>query len=74
MRPVGRAMLLVALATLLACSGCATAPDNTRCLAGRPSWSHHEGVSVRATKRAAARRWDRECTLVGAISSATAAR
>jgi hypothetical protein len=75
MRPADRAILLVTLvATLIACSGCATAPNNSRCLAGRPSWHYHEGPAIRATKAAAAKRWDRQCTVVGVVGSAAAGR
>jgi hypothetical protein len=65
--------LLVPLVVLLACSGCATAPA-APCPAGRPAWSHNDDQPARAKKTADAERWDRRCTLVGVISSATSAR
>lgn len=59
--------------TMLACSGCSTAPD-TRCLSGRPTWSHNDDLPVRTKKTTDAKRWDRHCTLVGVISTAAAGR
>jgi hypothetical protein len=57
----------------LACSGCTTPPD-ARCLSSRPAWSLNDTQPTRAKKAAAAARWDRQCTLVGVISSAASAR
>lgn len=58
---------------MLACSGCSTAPD-TRCLSGRPVWSFSDTQPIRAKKTAAAKLWDRQCTLVGVVSSTAAGR
>ena len=59
-------------AVLLACSGCATVPD-ARCLSSRPAWSLNDAAPTKATKIAAARRWDRQCTLMGLIGAEVAA-
>lgn len=60
-----------AVVVMLACSGCSTAPD-TRCLSTRPAWSSNDTRSIRVKQTAAAKTWDRQCTLVGVISSADA--
>jgi hypothetical protein len=65
-----RFALLVLLSVLLAFSGCATAPDHYRCSASRPVWHYNEGASARAKKMTEAKHWDRQCTLVGVVSSA----
>ena len=58
---------------LLACSGCATTPT-APCPPRRPAWSHNDDQPTRRKKTADAKRWDRQCTLVGVISSANSAR
>ena len=65
-----RFALLVPLSAMLACSGCATSPERYRCSASRPVWHYNEDVSVRAKKMKEAKHWDRQCTLVGVVSSA----
>jgi hypothetical protein len=61
----------VAGVAMIACSGCTTPPD-ARCLSSRPAWSSIDAQSIRAKQTAAAKEWDRQCTLVGVIGSADA--
>ncbi len=68
---LGRAA--VATLVMAACTGCTVAPD-ARCLSSRPAWSFHDTQPVKAKKVAAARGWDRQCTLVGVINSAADGR
>jgi hypothetical protein len=68
MRQHGRFALVAPLIVLLACSGCATAPD-TRCLSSRPAWKLNDDRPTRAKQTVAAGRWDRQCTVVGVVSS-----
>ena len=65
-----RIAILLLLSVLLACSGCATSSDRYRCSASRPVWHYNEDVSARAKKVKEAKHWDRQCTLVGVVSSA----
>jgi hypothetical protein len=70
MRQHGRFAFWAPLVVLLACSGCSTIPD-ARCLSSRPAWKINDDQPTRARQSGAAERWDRQCTLVGVVSSAT---
>jgi hypothetical protein len=70
MRQHGRFAFWASLVVLLACSGCSTVPD-ARCLSSRPAWKINDDQPTRARQSGAAKRWDRQCTLVGVVSSGT---